>query len=188
MWQRLLLIDSLYSSLCIGNQCDLYCDAWSFWCNPDDMEQTEEKSMIILQYFLSFFLDQLVQLWRWICGTSTDPGAGRKCASLAQHDGIYGSDHHFPDDSGTDCDQCSNLCWDETDRNAGSGCGYTWIYHTILHYRDDHCKIVLKIPGNGHAAGNTWRDQTGGGCTDRIGGNFHFADSILGSFRENGDI
>ena len=71
---------------------------------------------------------------------------------------------------------------------AGSGCGYTRIYHTILHYRDDHCKIVLKIPGNGHAAGNTWRDQTGGGCTDRIGGNFHFADSILGSFRENGDI
>ena len=55
-------------------------------------------------------------------------------------------------------------------------------------YRDDHCKIVLKIPGNGHAAGNTWRNQTGGGCTDRIGGNFHFADSILGSFRENGDI
>ena len=117
-----------------------------------------------------------------------DPGAGRKCASLAQHDGIYGSDHHFPDDSGTDCDQCSNLCWDEIDRNAGSDCGYTWIYHTILHYRDDHCKIVLKIPGNGHAAGNTWRDQTGGGRTDRIGGNFHFADSILGSFRENGDI
>ena len=33
-----------------------------------------------------------------------------------------------------------------------------------------------------------WRNQTGGGCTDRIGGNFHFADSILGSFRENGDI
>lgn len=144
--------------------------------------------MMYIQLFLSFFSDQLVQLWRWICGTSTDPGAGRKCASLAQHDGIYGSDHHFPDDSGTDCDQCSNLCWDETDRNAGSGCGYTWIYHTILHYRDDHCKIVLKIPGNGHAAGNTWRDQTSGGRTDRIGGNFHFADSILGSFRENGDI
>mgnify|MGYP002245572530 CR=1 FL=1 len=47
-----------------------------------------------------------------------------------------------------------------------------------------NCKFVFKIPGNGHAAGNTWRDQTGGGRTDRIGGNFHFADSILGSFRE----
>ena len=57
-----------------------------------------------------------------------------------------------------------------------------------LGYITPHCKIVLKIPGNGHAAGNTWRDQTGGGRTDRIGGNFHFADSILGSFRENGDI
>ena len=29
---------------------------------------------------------------------------------------------------------------------------------------------------------------TSGGRTDWIGGNFHFADSILGSFRENGDI
>ena len=75
-----------------------------------------------------------------------------------------------------------------TDRNAGSGCGYTWIYHTILHYRDNHCKIVFKIPGNGYAAGNTWRNQTGGGRTDRFGGDFHFTDSVLGILRENGDI
>lgn len=52
----------------------------------------------------------------------------------------------------------------------------------------DHCKIVLKIPGNGHATGNTWRDQTGGGRTDRIGGNFHFADQHSGEFPGNGDI
>ena len=142
--------------------------------------------MMYIQLFLSFFQISLFSF-----------GGGYAALPLIQGQVVNVhhwlsmtefTDHHFPDDSGTDCDQCSNFCWDETDRNAGSGCGYTWIYHTILYYRDDHCKIVLKIPGNGHAAGNTWRDQTGGGCTDRIGGNFHFADSILGSFRENGDI
>ena len=144
--------------------------------------------MMYIQLFLSFFQISLFSF-----------GGGYAALPLIQ--GQVVNVHHWlsmteftdlitisPDDSGTDCNQCSNLCWDETDWNAGSGCGYTWIYHTILHYRDDHCKIVLKIPGNGHAAGNTWRDQTGGGRTDRIGGNFHFADSILGSFRENGDI
>ena len=121
--------------------------------------------MMYIQLFLSFFQISLFSF-----------GGGYAALPLIQ--GQVVNVHHW----------LSNLCWDETDRNAGSGCGYTWIYHTILHYRDDYCKIVLKIPGNGHAAGNTWRDQTGGGRTDRIGGNFHFADSILGSFRENGDI
>ena len=105
--------------------------------------------MMYIQLFLSFFqIGSLFSFGRWICGTSTDPGAGRKCASLAQHDGIYGSDHHFPDDSGTDRDQCSNLCWNEIAGMPGAVVATLGCITAILYYRDDHCKIVLEIPGN----------------------------------------
>lgn len=96
--------------------------------------------------------------------------------------------NHFPDDSGPIAINAATFVGMKLTGMPGAVVATLGYITPSWHYRDDYCKIVLKIPGNGHAAGNTWRDQTGGGRTDRIGGNFHFADSILGSFRENGDI
>ena len=80
----IVMIAAFIAACVLGINVDLYSGCkWDFWYNPDILEQTEEKSMIYIQLFLSFFQISLVQLWRWICGTSTDPGAGRKCASLA---------------------------------------------------------------------------------------------------------
>ena len=47
--------------------------------------------------------------WR-LCRYAADSGTGCYNAPVAEHVGVYGSDHNFADDTGTDCGQFGNFC------------------------------------------------------------------------------
>ncbi len=65
--------------------------------------------MIYIQLFFQLFAGGTVQLWWRLCRYAADSGTGCYNAPVAEHVGVYGSDHNFADDTGTDCGQFGNF-------------------------------------------------------------------------------
>ena len=66
--------------------------------------------IILYLAIFKLFPDRPAQLRRRLCGHAADSGTGCYNAPVAEHVGVYGSDHNFADDTGTDCGQFGNFC------------------------------------------------------------------------------
>ena len=65
---------------------------------------------VVLIILVCGLLGGTVQLWWRLCRYAADSGTGCYNAPVAEHVGVYGSDHNFADDTGTDCGQFGNFC------------------------------------------------------------------------------
>ena len=91
---------------------------------------------------------------------ASDSGPGRYLESLALHEGIYGSGYHFPDDTRSNRHQFRHLCRNQNRRNSRRRSGHLRLYSSILHYRHDHCKTLLKISEYGSTPKRSFHAET----------------------------
>ena len=68
------------------------------------------RTLDLHSVIFQLFAGGTVQLWWRLCRYAADSGTGCYNAPVAEHVGVYGSDHNFADDTGTDCGQFGNFC------------------------------------------------------------------------------
>ena len=110
--------------------------------------------MIYLQFIFELSPDRGIQLRRRLCGPSAHPpsgGGGKWLASVVR---IYGSHHHFPDDTWSHCRQFGNVRRVKSGRNSGSSGMYAGMCAPVLYSGvADRKAVYLKYRSHGSAAG-----------------------------------
>ena len=89
-----------------------------------------DLSSVIFQ----FPSDRHVQLRRRLCRDAVNSGTGGEPSRMAGHGRIHQSDHHFPDDTGTDRSEFGNLCRNQDCRDFGSSGFHIGMYSAFMHF------------------------------------------------------
>ncbi len=137
---------SLPGSLCSGDQCGLYRDRlWTDGCGPDTSFQKEVRKMIYLQLFLSFLQIGMFSFGGGYAAMPLIQGQVVTTSWMADHVGVYGSDHDITDDTGPYCSEFRYLRGTEDCRDSRSRGGNGRMYSAVLYYCDDPRKTIPEV-------------------------------------------